>query len=308
MADDKALTLFLDYVAVEKGFSPHTLKSYREDIIQFAGFVRARGLCGDGGPEWEAVEPATVRAFAADLHRRKMSPATIERKLCALRSFFRHLARETGLKKNPALAVAIPKKPKTRPRALNVDDAFALMESATKSGPRDAAILELFYGCGMRISELQPLRREDVDTVSRTLRVFGKGRKERVLPVGGKALAALEAWLAASPGARGALFPGKGGKPLSVRAIYNIVVKYARKAGAPADVSPHTLRHSFATHMLDGGADLRAIQELLGHSSLATTQKYTHVGLDHLMKVYDAAHPHARKGASSARPEKPKGE
>ncbi|MBI5636768.1 MAG: tyrosine-type recombinase/integrase [Nitrospinae bacterium] len=170
-----------------------------------------------------------------------------------------------------------------------------MVESAKEDAPRDRAMLELFYGCGMRASELAGLRREDFDPVTRTIRVMGKGSKERDLPVGRKALESLGAYLVKLPEQTGPLWPNKKGKPLDVRSIYNVVIKYARKAGAPAGVSPHTLRHTFATHMLDGGADLRAIQELLGHESLATTQKYTHVGIDHLMKVYDAAHPHAHK-------------
>ena len=292
---DPLIEKFLLYIGTAKNFSPHTLKGYRNDLAQFSRFAAARGLGEENALRFADMEAATVRGFGADLHRRKVEPSTIERKLSALRTFFRFLLREGEVKKNPALAVPIPKKPKTRPKVLNVDDAFGMVESAGEDAPRDRAMLELFYGCGMRISELAGLKRGDFDPVSCTIRVMGKGSKERELPVGRKALEALSAYLAKSPGRTGPFWPNKEGKPLAVRSVYNVVVKYARKAGVPAGVSPHTLRHSFATHMLDGGADLRAIQELLGHESLATTEKYTHVGIDHLMKVYDAAHPHAHK-------------
>ncbi len=286
---------FLRHIAVAKNFSENTVRNYALDVRQFVGFISSKGFSGPADP---SLTTGTVRAFGADLHRRGMSAATIERKLCALRSFFKYLVREGFLPTNPAAGAPIPKKPRQRPRVLDVDAAKALMESAQPSGSagaRDRAILELFYGCGMRISELCGLNRDDFDRESRVIRVMGKGRKERILPVGSRAFEAVDAHLSGSPPvASGAMFASKKGR-LVVRSIYNIVVKYARKAGVPAGVHPHTLRHSFATHMLNGGADLRAIQELLGHSSLATTQKYTHLGIDHLMKAYDKAHPHARK-------------
>ncbi len=304
---DPLIEKFLLYIGTAKNYSPHTMKNYRNDLVQFSRYAATRGFGDENALRFADMDAATVRGFGADLHRRKMGPATIERKLSALRTFFRHLLREGEVAKNPALAVPIPKKPKTRPKVLNVDDAFGMVESAKEDAPRDRAMLELFYGCGMRISELTGLRREDFDPVTRTIRVMGKGSKERELPVGRKALEALGAYLQKLPEKTGPLWPNKDGKPLAVRSVYNVVIKYARKAGAPVGVSPHTLRHTFATHMLDGGADLRAIQELLGHTSLATTEKYTHVGIEHLMKVYDAAHPHAHKKTSAKNPGKRKG-
>lgn len=286
---------FLRHIAVGKNFSENTVRSYELDVRQFVGFISSKGFSGPADP---SLTTGTVRAFGADLHRRGLSAATIERKLCALRSFFKYLVREGFLPTNPAAGAPIPKKPRQRPRVLDVDEAYALMNSAlspSELSARDRAILELFYGCGMRISELQGLDRDDFDADSRVIRVMGKGKKERILPVGSKAFEALEAYLSSEePASSGAMFGSKKGR-LTVRSIYNIVIKYARKAGVPAGVHPHTLRHSFATHMLNGGADLRAIQELLGHSSLATTQKYTHLGIDHLMKAYDKAHPHAKR-------------
>ncbi len=303
---DPLIEKFLLYLGTAKNYSPHTVKNYRNDLAQFSRYAATRGLGGENALRFTDMEAATVRGFGADLHRRKMGPATIERKLSALRTFFRHLLREGVIAKNPALAVPIPKKPKTRPKVLNVDDAFGMMESAKEDAPRDRAMLELFYGCGMRISELAGLRRGDFDEVTRIIRVMGKGSKERELPVGRKALEALNKYLALLPDNTGPMWPNKEGKPLAVRSVYNVVIKYARKAGAPVGVSPHTLRHTFATHMLDGGADLRSIQELLGHESLATTEKYTHIGIDHLMKVYDAAHPHAHKKGAAKNPVKQK--
>ncbi|MBI3581122.1 MAG: tyrosine recombinase XerC [Nitrospinae bacterium] len=305
---DKTVGDFLRHIAVGKNFSEHTVRNYALDVRQFVGFISSKGFSGPADP---SLTSRTIRAFGADLHRRGMSAATIERKLCSLRSFFKYLVREGFLPTNPAAGAPIPKKPRRRPRVLDVDEAYALMESASAgrhgnpavlggkiaspTNLRDRAILELFYGCGMRISELQGLNRDDYDAGSRVIRVMGKGRTERILPVGSKAHEALEVYLSSEESApSGAMFGSKKGR-LTVRSIYNVVIKYARKAGVPAGVHPHTLRHSFATHMLNGGADLRAIQELLGHSSLATTQKYTHLGIDHLMKAYDKAHPHARR-------------
>jgi integrase/recombinase XerC len=295
----KTVGKFLNYLTAVKNFSDNTVKGYAVDLGQFASFLHARGITTlEKEPDFQKIGQAEVRAFGADLHRKKISPASIERKLCALRSFFKYLVREGYAAKNPATSVPIPKKPRPRPRTLDVDEAFRLMDSAVPPGKnqqRDHAILELFYGCGIRISELQGLGRYDFDEGQRVIRVMGKGRKERILPVGKKAFAALTRFMRETPSTNTAMFVSGKGARLTVRAIYNIVIKYAAKAGVSAGTSPHTLRHTFATHMLNGGADLRSIQELLGHSSLATTQKYTHIGIDHLMNVYDTAHPHARR-------------
>jgi len=288
------------YLSVERNVSPNSLKSYGTDLRQFVDFLSARSGSGAGAaPDFGKLEPIEIRAFAAELHRQKLSPATIGRKLSCLRTFFKYLVREGIAEKNVASEIPIPKIPKKKPRALTVDDAFALIGSVDVDAPngrRDLAILELFYGCGLRISELHSLDIEDYETGSRTLRVFGKGSKERVVPVGRKAVTALEGYLKKSGGrAAGPLFCSVKGRRMAVRTIFNVVKRSAQKAFMSGKISPHSLRHTFATHMLDGGADLRSIQELLGHESLATTQKYTHVSLDRLMKVYDRAHPHARK-------------
>lgn len=286
---------FLRHIAVAKNFSENTIRNYALDVRQFVGFISSKGFSGPADPSLTA---GTVRAFGADLHRRGMCAATIQRKLYALRSFFKYLVREGFVKGNPTSGVAVPKKPTTRPRVLDVDEAFALMDSTLSPGrrsARDRAILELFYGCGMRISELCGLNRDDFDRESRVIRVMGKGRKERILPVGSKAFEALQAYLSKESAAESAaMFGSKKGR-LTMRAIYNVVIKYVLKSGIASGVHPHTLRHSFATHMLYGDADLRAVQELLGHSSLGTTQKYTHLDIDRLMKTYDKAHPHAKR-------------
>ncbi len=300
ITQDGAVPGFLNYLRVEKNFSPNTIKAYKKDLAQFVEFLKNRRGHKSSGPEpdFGALDTMDLRGFAADLHRQKQNPSSVGRKLSCLRTFFRYLLREGIVKKNIASAVPIPKKPVKRPRGLTVDDAFALMASPDgekRNGPRDRAVLELFYGCGLRIAELHTLDMEDYDPDAKSLRVVGKGRKERIVPVGAKAVSALRDYMAESGTATGAMFRSSRKKRLAVRSIYNVVIRHATKAGIAGSVSPHTLRHSFATHMMDGGADLRTIQELLGHASLGTTQKYTHVSLDRLMKVYDDAHPHAKK-------------
>ncbi|MFQ5432485.1 MAG: tyrosine recombinase XerC [Nitrospinota bacterium] len=296
-----AVSGFLNYLRVEKNFSPNTIKAYKKDLSQFVEFLNRRRNKKNSGPEpdFSALDTMDLRGFAADLHRQKQNPSSVGRKLSCLRSFFKYLLREGVVEKNIASMVPIPKLPVKRPRGLTVDDAFALMASPDgkkRNGRRDRAILELFYGCGLRIAELHTLDMEDYDPDAKSLRVIGKGRKERIVPVGAKAGVALREYFGKSAGVKtGAMFRSSRKKRIAVRSIYNIVIRYAARAGIAGSVSPHTLRHSFATHMMDGGADMRTIQELLGHASLGTTQKYTHVSLDRLMKVYDAAHPHARK-------------
>lgn len=290
---------FITYISIEKNFSPLTIKSYRKDLEQFINFARVSNLSGTSKARlnFRQMEPRLIRSFIADLHRKRLSPSTIERKFSAVRSFFKYLVRKGWTDRNIARLVLTPKKPKRTPKFLTVDEAFALVENLDSSSPfyrRDKAILELFYSSGSRIAELQSLNIEDMDLDSRFVRIRGKGNKEREVPVGRKALAAIKELLHEEQRDGGPLFISKRSKRLSVRAIFNIVVKHGIKSGIFKRVAPHMLRHTFATHMLDGGADLRAIQEFMGHSSLATTEKYLHVGLDRLMEVYDKAHPHAR--------------
>lgn len=281
---------FLRYLEVQKGVSPHTLRAYRADLERF--FDRA-----PGEPEME-----DIRGFVAGELRRGRKKSTASRRLAALRAFCKYLHREGLIEKNPARLVGSPKLPRHLPRVLSVDEVFCLVEEPGGDGlpeARDRAILELLYSSGLRVSELASLDTGDVDLKEGLVQVRGKGNKERLVPVGGKAVEALEAYLARRPSPRDekrALFLNRSGTRLSDRSVRRIVVKYARQGALPDGVSPHTLRHSFATHLLESGADLRVIQEMLGHASLSTTQQYTHLDAAHLMEVYDRSHPLAGDG------------
>ncbi|HEV8614613.1 MAG TPA: tyrosine recombinase XerC [Methylomirabilota bacterium] len=286
------VTGFLRYLAVEKNASPHTLRSYRGDLTDFQRYLDATG-----GAAPAAADTRAVRGYLASLHARGLDAASVARRLAALRSFYRYLVRHGVLDRNPAREVRTPRLPRKLVSFLPIDEATALVDARALGGAerdRDVAILELLYASGLRVSELAGLDVDALDRDERRVRVLGKGRKERIVPFGSKAARALEAYLARRGGERGALFRNQRGGRLTVRSVHAIVRRAARAARIDRRVSPHTLRHTFATHLLDGGADLRAIQELLGHASLSTTQRYTHVGTDQLMRVYDTAHPRAR--------------
>ena len=288
---DAAVGSFLEYLGVERGASPHTLRSYATDLTEFIGFLDAEKIEG-----LAAADTRAVRAFLAHLHQRRLSKATIARKLAAIRSCFRFLARRGALEVNPARQVRSPRLGRRLPSVLPKDEATQLLDAApepTAAGARDRALLELLYASGLRVAEGCGLDVDDLDEARRTVRVLGKGDKERVVPVGETALEALDAYLAMRGRQRGPLFVNARGGRLTPRSAHRIVKRMARRAGISQRVTPHTLRHSFATHMLGEGADLRLIQELLGHSRLSTTQRYTHVSPEHLMRVYDAAHPRA---------------
>jgi integrase/recombinase XerC len=293
---DAAVEQFLRYLAVERAASAHTLRSYRTDLADCAAFLASRRL-----GTLVAADARTLRAYLAALHERGLARTSIARRLAALRSFFRFLVRRGRASANPARDVATPKLPKTLPAYLPIDESDALLRVASPRAPgnaRDRAILELLYATGIRVAELAGLDVEDVslrDWREAAVRVLGKGRKERIVPVGRKAVEALHAYLAQGrPRGSGPLFLNERGGRLTVRSVHRIVRGRARAAGLHRRVSPHTLRHTFATHLLDAGAELRLIQELLGHARLGTTQKYTHVSTDRLMKVYDRAHPRAQ--------------
>jgi len=288
------LSAFLTYLSLEKAASPHTLRSYRSDLCEFRAFV---------GPEkpLKQVDGRMVRAYLAHLHSRGLDASSVARKLAALRSWFRFLVRRRVLARNVAREIRGPRLGRKLVSFLPIDEAQVLVDGKAIGGAareRDVAILELLYATGLRVSELTALDMDDVDRAGQTVRVLGKGRKERIVPFGDRAARALDAYLAWRAERRGTLFRNQRGSRLSARAVHAIVRKSAVAAGIARRVSPHTLRHTFATHLLDAGADLRVIQELLGHSRLSTTQRYTHVGADQLMRVYDAAHPRAR-GASA---------
>jgi len=288
---DAAVGSFLEYLGVERGASPHTLRSYAADLTEFTRFLADEKI--GGLPD---ADTRAVRAYVARLHQRRLSKATIARKLAAVRSCFRFLARRGALPANPARQVRSPRLGRRLPSFLPVDEATLLLNAPPEpsaAGKRDRALLELLYASGLRVAEGCGLDLDDLDEARRTVRVVGKGDKERVVPVGETALEALAAYLAMRGRQRGPLFLNARGGRLTPRSAHRIVRARARQAGIDQRVTPHTLRHSFATHMLGAGADLRLIQELLGHSRLSTTQRYTHVSPEHLMRVYDRAHPRA---------------
>jgi len=287
---------FCRYLNTERNVSPHTLKAYRTDLELFMGFVRAEQA---GEADVEAVTHLTVRRYLATLHR-ELRKTTSGRKLAAIRSFFKYLAREGKVRKNPAELVSTPKKEKKVPFHLDIDEVTTLVTAPGGTdllSLRDRAILETLYSSGLRVSELTGLDVGGVDLEQGMVRVLGKGGKERIVPLGSHAASALSDYLAArnQPPLDAPLMLNARGGRLTSRSVGRIVDRHILKLAAMKKVSPHTLRHTFATHLLEGGADLRAIQELLGHASLSTTQKYTHVSIDRLMEVYDKAHPKARK-------------
>lgn len=292
----KHIFAFLSYLKRERNVSPHTERSYLSDLEQFFEFLGAKDVT--------EVDHQTLRQFMALLMKDDIKKSSVARKLSAIRSFFKYLNREGTLTGNPAKLVSTPRQEKRLPAVLTADDAQRLMEvPAATAGDnhdavlRDRAVLETLYSTGIRASELIGMNRDDIDWNDRLARIRGKGRKERVVPIGHKALAVLETYLNGKSKSTDhtAVFTGPTGKRLTVRTVQRILENYRKKLGLTQKASPHTLRHSFATHLLESGADLRAIQELLGHASLSTTQRYTHLNLDSLMETYDKAHPRARK-------------
>jgi len=285
---------FLRYLEIEKGASPHTLRAYRKDLGIFSGHVKAKV---------EDIGMNDIRGFVAEEINAGHKKTTAGRRLAAVRSFLKFLYREGYIKTNPAKLVPTPKLPKILPKFLSVDDVFSLVEKPEGIGflpVRDRAILELLYASGIRVSELSGLNADNINVKEGLIKVKGKGKKERIAPVGRKALEAIKIYLVErillkKKEKDGALFLNKSGSRLTDRSVRRIVVKYAKAIGINTRIGPHTLRHTFASHLLQDGADLRVIQELLGHSSLSTTQKYTHLDITHLMDTYDKAHPLAKE-------------
>ena len=285
------VTAFLRHLEVEKHASPHTIRAYRADLTDFTRSVRD-------------VRDATardVRAWLAALHARGLDPTSAGRKLAAIRSLYRFLARRGVVRRNPGREVRAPRPARKLVTFLPVDEATAVVDARGMGGAareRDVAILEMLYATGLRVSELAGLDLDALDRDTRTVRVLGKGSKERMVPYGAPAARALDTYLGRRPARSGPVFVNHRGGRLTARSIHTIVRRAVRAAGVTRRVSPHTLRHSFATHLLDHGADLRMIQELLGHSRLSTTQRYTHVSTAQLLKTYESAHPRARASAS----------
>lgn len=279
---------FIRYLEIEKAASKHTLRAYRKDIESFSDYAGRK--TGD-------IEMIDVRGFVAQQIKNGLNKATAGRRLASVRSFLNFLCREGHIKSNPAKLVTTPKTEKRLPNFLSVDDVFSLIEKPDGIGilhARDRAILELLYSSGLRVSEIAELNVDDVNTKEGLVKVRGKGKKERILPIGSKAIDAIKIYAVEKLLLKkkdGAMFLNRRGTRLSDRGVRRIVVKYSRLIGVNGQIGPHTLRHTFASHLLQAGADLRVIQELLGHSSLSTTQKYTHIDITHLMDVYDKAHP-----------------
>ncbi|MFC1510071.1 tyrosine recombinase XerC [Candidatus Omnitrophota bacterium] len=279
---------FVTYLEVERNYSPHTILNYAHDLNEFVEF------CGD--TELGAITVLTMRKFLAQMRGHRLSSRSISRKLSAIRSFFKFLQREGLVETNPTLLLSSPKLEKALPKFLSEQETISFIEvpdCTTVMGKRDRAILEVLYSTGIRVSELVGLNTGDVDMIGNIIKVKGKGRKERLVPIGDKAINVLQDYLKARVDPSPAVFLNKLGTRLSDRGVRKMIDKYITRAAAKSMISPHIFRHSFATHLLDHGADLRSVQELLGHVNLSTTQIYTHVTTDRLKKVYEKAHPRA---------------
>jgi integrase/recombinase XerC len=305
---EQLLTEFLEHLRYERNLSEHTLRNYASDLEQFLDYLApADSRTGKrSAPAITAIDHITIREWLATLHAAKKTKASIARKLAALRTFFQFLVREGMLELNPAKLVSTPRTEKKLPKHLSIEEAIRFVETPdveTDLGKRDRAILELMYATGVRVAELTRLNLGHIDFKNRLVRVAGKRRKERIVPFGEPALKALKSYievrggfLEAAPVSQRepeALFLNYQGTRITTRSVGRMVEKYIRLCAGRCDISPHALRHSFATHLLDSGADLRDIQELLGHARLSTTQIYTHVSMEKLIAVYDKAHPKA---------------
>jgi integrase/recombinase XerC len=296
---EKAVAKFIRALQ-ERNASPHTIKAYRTDLAQFTEYVGPQG--------WGDIDHVLIRGYLANLYERGLSKTSVARSLAALRSLYRWLAQEGEVEQNPAALVATPKLPKKLPRVPTIEEVNTVLDAempeCSAFGERDQVILELLYGCGIRNSELIGINLDDIRWSNEMILVRGKGRKERYVPFGDSAKTAVQAYLPARQRVLGetkrtaerALLVNLRGSRLTTRSVGRIVKQIAVARGLSPDVHPHTLRHAFGTHMLEEGADLRAIQEMLGHERLSTTQRYTQLTVKHVMDVYDKTHPHANKG------------
>jgi len=287
---------FEEYLQYEKHYSQHTLNAYKRDLKQFKQWL-LKQQCDD----ILKADSLHVRNWVANLHRQGISGKTLQRKLSSLRSFYQFLVRKQQLKNNPAIDIRAPKTPRNLPDTLDVDTLTQLLEIPSDSilAIRDKAIMELFYSSGLRLSELTNLNLDSIDLNERNLRAIGKGNKTRILPIGNKAIEALASWLKhrekLAKIEEQALFVSQRGKRISVRSVQQRLNYWQKKQGVEQHIHPHKLRHSFASHILESSGDLRAVQELLGHADISTTQIYTHLDFQHLANVYDKAHPRAKK-------------
>lgn len=296
---ERQVQQYLDELRRENA-SPHTVRNYASDLAQLAQYLSPPG---SAPPEPHALDALAIREWLGWLYQQRLSPVSMRRKLASVRSFLTFLMRRGALESNAAALVQSPKMPKTLPRVMSAEQANRILDDAAAgtlerpSAARDVALLELLYGCGVRVSELVGLNLGDIDLAERWILVRGKGRKERQVPLGGKAAAAVERYLAERdrPPKETALFLNQRGRRLTDRAVRAIVKIYAAALVGDESIHPHSFRHAYATHLLADGADLRSIQELLGHARLSTTQRYTQVALTDLMAAYDKAHPRAHK-------------
>ena len=290
---DAGVDGFLAHLAVEKAASPNTIDAYRRDLGALRRFAEAQGLS-----RWSALDGLSLRAFVADEHARGLAPPSVQRRLSACRALLRWLLKHGVVSADASSGLRGPKAPRKLPQVLDADEMGQLVEVPADAplGLRDRAMMELFYSSGLRVSELCALRWGDIDLTGGEVRVLGKGQKTRIVPVGRHAREALALHGAAAPGGpQQAVFPGRSGGPITPRAVQKRVRELALRQGVWKRVHPHLLRHSFASHVLESSGDLRGVQELLGHANIATTQIYTHLDFQHLAKVYDAAHPRARR-------------
>ena len=295
---DPSAARFIGYLRDVRQLSPHTISNYQRDLMALQHYCASSGRGAI-----ELLAEADIRAWASQMHRQGLAGGSIQRSLSATRSFYNFLGRESGVLRNPAASVQAPRKPRKLPKTLDADQVnkYLSFDSDSVIARRDSAMAELFYSSGLRLAELAAVQVNDVDPQSKLLTVTGKGRKTRTVPVGSVALHAIARWLEVRPTATsdaagsGALFTSNRGQRISVRNIQARLRVQGRKSGMHQDVHPHMLRHSFASHMLESSGDLRAVQELLGHANISTTQIYTHLDFQHLAKVYDAAHPRAKR-------------
>ena len=295
---------FLNYLAVEKGFSENTIAAYRNDLHQLADFIDEEAARSGSFPSWAGFSRQGMLSYLLNLKERGYAATTVARKVAAAKSFFSFMLAEGNMKDNPTQNVGSPKVGKSLPKPISYSQAMLLLEQpaklSTPEAKRDKAMLELLYASGMRVSELMSLNLDSVDTEGGSARCFGKGHKERVIPIAPRAASTLKEYVEeARPhlvhnDAERALFLNRRGERLTRQGFWQILKGHAKSAGLDADITPHTLRHSFATHMLSGGADLRSVQELLGHANISTTQVYTHLTTEHIRRSYEKSHPRAR--------------
>jgi len=283
---DRYIEKFIRYLEIERNASKHTLINYSVDLKSLSEFLKEEPI--------EKIDYISLRRYLAHIKEQNLSKVSIARKIASIRSFFKFLFREGIIKNNPASSLSTPKRDKHLPKFLDEKEIVILLESPdleSEAGLRDRAILETLYSTGIRVSELVGLNVEHIDQIGGVIKVYGKGKKERIVPIGGRALQAIRDYLKKRDAK--ALFFNKNGGRLTDRSIRRIINKYITKASIQQKISPHTLRHSFATHMLDHGADLRSVQELLGHANLSTTQIYTHITTERLKSAYQKSHPRA---------------